>query len=118
MFENPRRGRQARNFTTNVPKILVLKSSSEQIFSRKLPLGAPEIDFHSSSTGAKRKREEGGYSLSTIRRWCSKFISKNSHKNDLGWNCALIEPRRSENFKFVFGFQHHWLKSSGDVWNH
>ena len=42
MFENPRRGRQARNFTTNVPKILVLKSSSEQMFSRKLPLGAPE----------------------------------------------------------------------------
>ena len=42
MFENPRRGRQAKNFTTNVPKILVLKSSSEQIFSRKLPLGAPD----------------------------------------------------------------------------
>ena len=41
MFENPRRGRQARNSTTNVPKILVLKSSPEQIFSRKLPLGAP-----------------------------------------------------------------------------
>ena len=33
MFENPRRGRQARNFTTNVPKNLDLKSSSEQIFS-------------------------------------------------------------------------------------
>ena len=33
MFENPRRGRQARNFTTNVPKILDLKSSSKQIFS-------------------------------------------------------------------------------------
>ena len=30
----------ARNFTTNVPKILDLKSSSEQIFSRKLSLGA------------------------------------------------------------------------------
>ena len=42
MLENPRRGRQAINFTTNVPKILVLKSSSEQIFSRKLPLGAPD----------------------------------------------------------------------------
>ena len=42
MFENPTRGRQARNFTTNVPKILDLKSSSEQIFSRKLSLGAPE----------------------------------------------------------------------------
>jgi len=36
MFENPRRGRQARNFTTNVPKILDpvdFKSSSEQMFS-------------------------------------------------------------------------------------
>ena len=42
MFENPKRGRQERNFTTNAPKIIDLKSSSEQIFSRKLPLGAPE----------------------------------------------------------------------------
>ena len=33
MFENPRAGRQARNVTTNVPKILDFKSSSEQIFS-------------------------------------------------------------------------------------
>ena len=41
MFENPRRGRQASNFTTNVPKTLDLKSSSEQIFFRKLSLGAP-----------------------------------------------------------------------------
>ena len=41
MFENPRRGRQARNFTTNVSKILDLKSSSEQINFRKLSLGAP-----------------------------------------------------------------------------
>ena len=43
MFENPRRGRQARNVTTNAPKIRDLKSSSEQIFSRKWPLGAPEV---------------------------------------------------------------------------
>ena len=42
MFENPWRDRQARNFATNVPKILDLKSSSEQIFSRKLSLGALE----------------------------------------------------------------------------
>ena len=33
-FENPRRGRQARNLIANVPKILDLKSSSEQIFSK------------------------------------------------------------------------------------
>ena len=43
MFENPRRSRQVRNFTTNVPKILDLKSSSEQIFFRKLSLGAPDV---------------------------------------------------------------------------
>ena len=43
MFENPRRSRQARNFTENDPKILDLKSSSEQIIFRKLSLGAPEI---------------------------------------------------------------------------
>ena len=41
MFENPRRSRQARNFTENDPKILDLKSSSEQIMFRKLSLGAP-----------------------------------------------------------------------------
>ena len=45
MFENPRRGRQARNFTENDPKILDLKSSSEQIIFRKLSLGAPELDL-------------------------------------------------------------------------
>ena len=41
MFENPRRGRQATNLTKNDPKILDLKLSSEQIFFRKLSLGAP-----------------------------------------------------------------------------
>ena len=45
MFENPRRGRQAGNFTTNVPKILDLKSSSEEIFFRNLSLGAPDFSF-------------------------------------------------------------------------
>ena len=41
MFENPGRGREAKNFTKNVRKILDLKSSSEQIFSencRRVPL--------------------------------------------------------------------------------
>ena len=41
MFEHPKRGRQARNFTTNVPKILDFKSSSEQIFSKNRALAAP-----------------------------------------------------------------------------
>ena len=42
LFENPTRGRQARNFTENDSKILDLKSSSEQIIFRKLSLGAAE----------------------------------------------------------------------------
>ena len=41
MFENPRRGRQERKFTTNVPKILDLKFRTD-IF-RKLTLGAPDL---------------------------------------------------------------------------
>ena len=54
-FENPRRVRQARNLTTNVPKILDLKSSSEQIVSKNrlwVPLheaGPPE-QLHKSIT--------------------------------------------------------------------
>ena len=63
MFENPRRGRQARNFTTNAPKILDLKSSSEQIFSRKLPLGAPERSERSIRRRHIGKREDPGYEL-------------------------------------------------------
>ena len=50
MFENPKRGRQARDFTTNVPKILDLKSSSEQIFSenwRWVPLFVGETSAFS-----------------------------------------------------------------------
>ena len=37
MFENPRRGRQARNFSTNVPKIVDLKSFSKQILALSAP---------------------------------------------------------------------------------
>ena len=40
----------ARNFTTNVPKIVDLKSSSEQIFSRKLSLGAPDKTYDRKGT--------------------------------------------------------------------
>ena len=59
---------QARNFTTNVPKILDLKSSSEQIFFRKLSLGAPDTDepvsgsesgpLNRERANTKTKREE------------------------------------------------------------
>ena len=54
-FENPRRVRQARNLTTNVPKILDLKSSSEQIVSKNrrwvlLHEAGPPEQLHKSIT--------------------------------------------------------------------
>ena len=69
MFENPRRGRQERNFTTNNPKILDLKSSSEQIFSRKLPLGAP-VESVSHLSGLRESNWTGPIvrSLGLVRR--------------------------------------------------
>ena len=76
MFENPRRGRQARNFTTNVPKILDLKSSSEQIFSRKLSLGAPDSSRQGHSTsdfGKMSVRKEGGLEFSNIQTLAFEF---------------------------------------------
>ena len=55
-FENPRRGRQARNFSENDPKILDLKSSSEQIIFRKLSLGAPALLLETTKIQNQRKR--------------------------------------------------------------
>ena len=46
--ENPRRGRRARNFSENDPKILDLKSSSEQINFGKLSLGVPDLTLNIS----------------------------------------------------------------------
>ena len=58
MFENTRRSRQARNFTENDPKILNLKSSSEQIIFRKLssgaPVGSPVVSVATRSEGTLR----------------------------------------------------------------
>ena len=66
MFENPRRGRQARNFTTNAPKILDLKSSSEQIFSRKLPLGAPDSLSPLENCTRFQTKRQGKYKYSFL----------------------------------------------------
>ena len=65
MFENPRRVRQARNSTANVPKILDLKSSSEHVFSencRWVPL-----IWEISALVIKKLLREIGYSRSKSR---------------------------------------------------
>ena len=43
MFENPRRGRQARNLSANDPKILDLKLYFRTDDFPKLSLGAPDL---------------------------------------------------------------------------
>ena len=85
MFENPRRGMQAKNFTTNVPKILDLKSSSEQIFFRKLSLGAPEsFEWKGAKEKERRKRkiEEKEIRRRKKSNGCTlSFYNKTEQKN-------------------------------------
>ena len=69
---------QARNFTTNVPKILDLKSSSEQIFFRKLSLGAPgESDVKLSSKTVFVFREKSRFLMTAtgMMVWWKSFNS-------------------------------------------
>ena len=55
MFEDPRKGRQARNFTKNVPKILDFKSPSRRTdILQKLTLGAPDLLRREYNTQARR----------------------------------------------------------------
>ena len=84
MFENPRRGRQARNFTTNAPKILDLKLSSEQIFSRKLPLGAPELSVN------KKCGESTAHRGQTKRHMHAYFHFKSNHSERLCYTCLCF----------------------------
>ena len=78
MFENPRRGREARNFTENDPKILDLKSLSEQIMFRKLSLGAPDENHtgyglcsHTTTVAAACVG-----AISVTKQSCAALISK------------------------------------------
>ena len=84
MFENPRRGRQAKHFTKNVPRILGLKSSSEQIFFRKLmSLGTPA-------------HQQQPYSVLRSTAWsCSTYLLIY-----LVWHEALLLSFTSDFFNF------------------
>ena len=104
MFENPRRGRQVRNFTTNVPKILDLKSSSEQIFSRKLSLGAPErsqasltYDFQKITTAQLSERSVNSSTgilcsvlLIRIIKFHQFMVEKGSSTNNLAIHITIL----------------------------
>ena len=111
MFENPRRGRQARNFTTNAPKILLLKSSSEQIFSRKLRLGAPGENasewFFLSQVG--RSNCLIAYLLLKFRRNMLKLMFKSIHSVQTNLSYGNLSP---------FKISLYWLVTERRYWKH
>ena len=76
MFENPRRGRQARNFTTNVPKILDLKSSFEQIFSPKIDVGCPWFTLIAHNTDRRQNHAISRVSWIEDKRPSVKLMSR------------------------------------------
>ena len=82
MFENPWRGRQARNFTTNVPKILDRKSSSEEIFSencRWVPLICMAVGDKTLNRAQFKK----------VFQFASKFVVYNIRRSVLGVSCPV-----------------------------
>ena len=84
MFENPWRGRQARDFTTNVAKILDLKSSSEQIFSencRWVPWKLPQscrAPFKETHLCWCKELSDSLYIYNHETCLLSEFLNKNS----------------------------------------
>ena len=81
MFENPRRGRQARNFTTNVPKIVDLKSSPEQIFSENCRWVPLMFEKKLKMAGDKNKHTICALLLSLLALTTS--FQQNYHNNQL-----------------------------------
>ena len=115
MFENPRRGRQARNFTTNVPKILDLKSFSEQIFSenwRCVPLSFV-LSSTSSSVDTTLFSDKGE------NRWftSSPMLSTCADTTLIGRTTTHIFSRRREHSpSSVVSFMG-WMASEGFIVN-
>ena len=69
MFENPRRGRQARNFTTNVPKILVLNAN--RLPNRYFPANCRWVPLF--PVVAKRTAKDArGNTVGTTEEWRSR----------------------------------------------
>ena len=100
MFENPRRGRQARNFT-NVSKILDLKSSSEQPFFRKLSLGAPEetkvVTYTISGNWLQMKRRNSRRNTQALKfMWSPDRTSSLTGMNFIQWAGESFEQFLTE----------------------
>ena len=110
MFENPRRGRQPRNFTANVSKILGLKWSSEQIFSencRWVPLFKVSdklqiqfVNFSNYEINRKNICHEWTYKHEPFYYWEAKMNHRwqLTCKGNWTWLLALTRKHDSTSF--------------------
>ena len=123
MFENPRRGRQARNLTTNVPKILDLKSSSEKIFSENCRWVLLFVDLHFGQPWlSSSKTSSSVCELPSRVRFI--FLSLRASQDIFGLLLGITElffcekwpysrPRRS-NFNIAIEIRPPWSASTPD----
>ena len=86
MFENPRRGKQARNFPTNGKKILDRKSSSEQIFSENC-----------------RWVQKNNKTQSQLRQALDYRISYQASRCDIQYSCLLLLHGKTDTRKQAVG---------------
>ena len=77
MFENLRRGGQARNFTTNVPKILDFKSSSPNRYFPKIDVGCPCIFLRMSASSKNESCDNEAFFISCWNLPCAVRICTN-----------------------------------------
>ena len=120
-FENPRRGRQARNFTENDPKILDLKSSSEQIIFRKLSLGAPDQICHRNKLLGSFSNDDGN-DIENVRKaigLLSKTTSLHVHQAFLYIHLLLLHGCyvKMPNFMFYQGRKQARTKLKLDIFS-
>ena len=128
MFENPRRGRQARNFTTNFPKILDLKSSSEQTFPENwrwvpllnVPVTVPPPPPRGGSRACKATRQT--HCVIIPRWWLDqltnhsnrqtithpKYQSEVEYKNETFGGLPLNESQSVKNKVSIFDNNKYW----------
>ena len=102
MFEIPRRGRQARHFTTNVAKILDLKSFSEQIFSKNCRWDCPWF-FLLFSHKKEYSRGEEFQSIAASRVPGREDVLQRYYEN----SASLLEKLRNK--IFIFAISEHLL---------
>ena len=110
-FENSRGSRQARNFTTDVPKILDLKSSFEQIFSenqRWVPL------FHQVHNGSFQ-----GYAIKSSHHANFYLINvcNNRHATSSVFNISFLLTTKSSNtqqsMEWHNNYEQYWIRCTG-----